>query len=143
MKKFLFSFLVIIILLIATWVFQPFKISSHWYFLLPAGLAEKQLYEFELPNQAKSMSDVTVIEPDGAMPEIASRSFTIPHTNVEKIKAHFLEQCKRFGLATITDALSEPDMICLNNKQGAYITAHLSQKCLETQCKYFFEVRAL
>lgn len=128
----------------AVWIFQPFKISNQWYFPFPAGVAEKQIYQFQLPSQAQAVSEIEIINTDGALPEIVSLSFTVNNLRVAEVKSHFLSQCELLDLTLVTnDDHSEPDKICFSEKQGAYIGVNLSQRCSETSCKYFFSVNSI
>lgn len=143
MKKFLLFFLVIVVLLATVWALQPFKISNQWYFLFPAGVAEKQIYQFELPSKAVDISKVSITGPDGTLPEIASLSFYVNDINVEKIVSHFLKQCELLGYGVLSDDTSEPDTICRSGDGATYTTVNLSWKCSGASCKYFFSVNSI
>ena len=95
-----------------------------------------------LPEGAYNVSGISVVGPDGPMPEIATRSFEI-RSNPEALRQFFETKCKEAGLgpADAEHLRIEPDLLCSFHAPGVDDTVLLSSTCTADTCRVTVEAR--
>jgi len=95
-----------------------------------------------LPEGAYNVSGISVVGPDGPMPEIATRSFEI-RSNPEALRQFFETKCKEAGLgpADAEHLRIEPDLLCSFHAPGVDETVLLSSTCTADTCRVTVEAR--
>ena len=97
-----------------------------------------------LPGTVAEDSGITVIDADGPMPEIATRTFHVQGT-FDSIIEFYQARCDALGLATPSADLTaiEPAAICEGPWDGGSATLFVYPECESAMCRVTLEVRVL
>lgn len=89
-----------------------------------------------LPEGAYNVSGISVVGPDGPMPEIATRSFEI-RSNPGALRQFFETKCKEAGLgpADAEYLRIEPNLLCSFDAPGVDDSIYLSSNCTADTCR--------
>jgi hypothetical protein len=95
-----------------------------------------------LPEGAYNVSGISVVGPDGPMPEIATRSFEI-RSNPAALRQFFEAKCKEAGLgpADPEHQRIEPDLLCSFRAPGVSDSVLLTPHCTGGTCRVTLEAR--
>lgn len=97
-----------------------------------------------LPEGAHNVSGISVVGPDGPMPEMATRSFEV-RSNPGALRQFFETRCKEAGLGPpdAEDLRIEPDLLCSFHAPGVDDTVLLSSTCTADTCRVTVEARQI
>ena len=104
--------------------------------------AKSLLNRLGTPDGATQVSDISVYGPDGPMPEIAMRSFTLADT-AQAAQNFYLERCKAASLALPSEDILklDPAAICERIDASGTLMVFLYQSCAASVCNVSVEVR--
>lgn len=141
-KSGIISWLVVLAfaLVIALVLLQPFEIGDT---TISIGSDAKSLLEqLGTPDGATAISNISVDGPDGPMPEIASRSFTLAGS-AQTTHDFYRRKCKAALLGPPGEDLLklDPAAICERNDGSGALTVFLFSSCPGAVCNVSIEVR--
>ncbi|PCK08416.1 MAG: hypothetical protein COA42_09300 [Alteromonadaceae bacterium] len=107
--------------------------------------AKRYIAAFDLPAEASEVTKITVMGPDGNMPEIALRDFNIQAGKQSDLKAFFTKQCAQFGMQDpdAYDLQIEPDTLCVKSQAGESLRFLMYINCKPKTCLISLELRRL
>jgi hypothetical protein len=106
--------------------------------------ARQILEDIGLPQNAADVSDVKLVEADGTMPEMASRSIALAGDE-NAVGQEFAKRCQAAGFAAPeADAKQlEPDLICAKRTAEGASELLIHSQCADSVCKVMIESRYL
>lgn len=125
---------------VALVLFEPFYIGDTTVSI--GSDAKSLLKRFGTPDGATEVSDISGYGPDGPMPEIAVRSFTLVGT-VQTAQNFYRERCKTASLGLPGEDILklDPAVICERIDESGTLSVFLYTSCTPPVCNVSIEVR--
>ena len=104
--------------------------------------AASMLRALGLPENASDVSEIEERGPDGPMPEIAIRYFTVAGT-ADEIRRDFVRRCADAGLGEPDAEMVEtdPSALCTGRSDSVVSHVFLEATCADQDCAVSVEVR--
>jgi hypothetical protein len=127
------------------WLLQPIHVGNVTISFGLTAEAEAVLDELGVPDSAVDVSGVAVTGPDGPMPEIARRTFTVDSAAADRLPAFYRDQCRALGLGEPgEDRLAVmPTTLCAGRVDSHSAFVMLASDCAAERCHIGVSVHIL